>query len=242
MRIFVVLIASVLFAPVAIAQDGYGSTSVYDRNVQLPKGKHFYVVPPNAVWDQQPWKDSVYRFPSFQEGKLEMDNGYTPSFRPMLNFNFFTGSIQILAPDGSTTNLKQSAEIKVIWIGSHKFVYDASLGYLEILLDGTVSVAQRTVVDGIYELTNGFKYSLNRAEMYKSPPIKETRYYWIEEQYFLLDENQKPFRATKNVLPKLLSKVKTEIKEYSSANNIDYNKKEDLVKITAYANGQASAN
>ncbi len=113
MKLFILLIA-VGFLKTASAQDGYGSTSVYDRVVQFPKGKRLYKLPPLQVWDHQPWKDSVYRFPSFQEGRLEMDKGFTPSFRPMLNYNFFTGSIQILAPDGTKTHLKRSEEIKAV--------------------------------------------------------------------------------------------------------------------------------
>jgi len=50
----------------ATAQDGYGSTSVYDRVATLPKNKHLFIIPPNHVWTEQLWKDSVYRIRSRQ--------------------------------------------------------------------------------------------------------------------------------------------------------------------------------
>jgi len=229
-----------MFVQTALAQDGYGSTSVYDRVVQLPTDKHLFVLPPYAAWNEQRWKDSVYRFPSFLEGRVEMSKG-SPSLRPVMNFNIFLGTIEILAADHSLTTIAQRDDIKCVWIGDHKFIYKPPVGYLEILLEGKVSIAQRTIMNGIYESTNGFRYSLRATDLYKSPPQRELRYYWIEEQYYLIDEDQKTYRATKNALTKLAPSVKKQIKAFSDENNIDYTKKEDLMKIVAYTNEQTAA-
>lgn len=239
--IIVLLLCVNLFMHVS-AQDGYGSTSVYDRVVKLPKDKHIFRIMPNEGWETQRWKDSVYAFPSFQEGKLETEKGYTLSIRPMLNFNMLLGTIEIASPDKAISTLRQTPEIKFVWIGDHKFIYNPGVGYLEIIYDGKASLAQKRTFSGVYEPANGFLYSLNTTnsnDNFKGQVYKSIRYYWIDEQYFFVDEHQKISRATSGVLTKMLpSSVKKQVKEFSKEKNIDYRKKEDLLKITEYANGQ----
>src|ERR1043165_518394 len=109
--IFVVLLCAIVFSK-SIAQNGYGSTSIYDRVAELPKDKHFFVIPPNGVWEKQPWKDSIYQFNSFQEGKLEMATGFILSHKPLLNYNILIGTMEIMNPDGSITTLRQTNEIR----------------------------------------------------------------------------------------------------------------------------------
>jgi hypothetical protein len=229
-----------------IAQDGYGSTSVYDRVVQLPAGKHFYIVPPAREWTDQPWKDSLYRFKSFQKGKLEMTNGFVPSHRPMVNYSPMTESIVIKPDSGDIVSMRKSPAIKCVWIGDHKFVNDPMYGYLEIILDGKVCVGQKTVMNGIYELSNGTKYAIRAVNditpyAYIKVSMKQsTRYYWIEEQYFIMGDNMKTFRSGSGALPHLLPKQRKAIRAFAKSNHINYRKRDDVLKLVAFANGQAA--
>ncbi len=218
------------------AQDGYGSTSVYDRVATLPRDKHLFVIPPNGIWTEQIWKDSVYRFPSFQIGRLEMTNGFVPSHRPMLNYNFMYESFDIRQPSGEVVKMRKSPAIKTVWVGDKKFVNDPTFGYLEVILDGKVSLAQRTYLDGLYELSNGNKYPMRSLMDTKVASSKTTQYYWEEVQYFLLDENSKAYRAGAPQLKMIAKKHKSAIKEFGKSNHIDYRKKDDLLKIVAFVN------
>lgn len=246
MRSFLVLFVGTLMLNESIAQDGYGSTSVYDRVVQLPSGKHLFIAPPAREWNETPWKDSVYRFPSFQQGRLEMTNGFVPSHRPLLNYSAMAGAIVIKPDSGHVLVMRKSPAIKFVWIGDHKFINDPVFGYVEIILDGKVCLAQKTFMDGIYELSNGMKYSLsavisNGPAFIKTSTKASTRYYWIEEQYFMVGGDMKVLRCSPVALKHFLPKHKSAIKAFSKSNRIDYRKKEDLLKIVAYANEQAAA-
>jgi len=237
--IVTVLVITCVFAN-AFAQDGYGSTSIYDRVGVVPKDEHVFVLPPNGNWDQQRWKDSVYRFDSFQPGKFEMITGFTPSHRPMLNYNVLLETMDLLQPSGEIMVMRKSPDVRAVWVGDHKFIYDQSFGYLEIILDGKISVAQKTSMDAVYELSNGHRYPLRTIDL-KGSPMKATIYFWQHRQYFIFGESLKPFRSGSAVLPNLLPEQKSKIKAFSKSNRIDYKKKEDILKIVAYANEQAAA-
>src|SRR5690242_12964961 len=117
MRLSFAVLLCVITVSQSVAQDGYGSTSVYDRVVQIPSGKHLFIAPPAREWDETVWKDSVYRFGSFQRGKLEMTNGFIPSHRPMLNYSAMMESIVIKPDTGRIVVMRKSPAIKAVWIG-----------------------------------------------------------------------------------------------------------------------------
>jgi hypothetical protein len=248
MRSFLVLLIAALVFGESVAQDGYGSTSVYDRVVQLPAGKHLFIAPPAREWNETPWKDSVYRFESFQRGKLEMTNGFVPSHRPMLNYSVMMEAMAMKPDSGNIVAMRKSPAIKCVWIGDHKFVNDRMYGFLEIILDGKICVGQKIFMNGIYELSNGTKYPIRAindmtSTGYIKVPMKQsTRYYWVEEQYFMLGENMKTFRCSSRALAQLLPKQKKAIKAFSKSNHINYRRKEDVLKVVGYANEQPATN
>lgn len=242
MRSRFVLLFSVLILNESFAQDGYGSTSVYDRVATLPRGKHLYIIPPNNTWELQGWKDSVYRFDSFQLGKLEMTNGFVPSHRPMLNYNILLGTIDIKQEKtGSVVRMRKSPAIKTVWIGDHKFINDPREGYLEIILDGAVAVAQKSYMDGLYELSNGNKYPMSALMDTKVQSVRTTQYFWQEELIFIVRKDLRAFRVTKGLLLRQFPKQRSKVKAFSKSNRINYKKKEDVLKIVAFANEQVEA-
>jgi hypothetical protein len=235
MRSFFVFLLSTFALSEVAAQDGYGSSSVYDRTTSLPKGKHFFVIPPSEVYRKQAWYDSVYLFPSFQQGRLELTTGYSPTNRPMMNYNMFLEAMDIKSPGGEITELKKTSEIKFVFVGDHKFIYEPSLGYLEVILEGKASVARRSMMKAIAEASNGSKYPITTGDV-RTSISRFTRYYWVEEDYFIIDDNGRIFRSAPNVLKGVYPKQKGDIKTYSKANRIDYQKKEDVLKVVGYAN------
>lgn len=101
-------------------------------------------------------------------------------------------------------------------------------------------------MDGIYELSNGSKYSMRAvsdmgATFIKTSSKVSTRYYWMEEQYFMVGEDMKVLRCSPGALKHFLPKCKSAIKSFSKSNRINYKKKDDVLKIVAYANEQAAA-
>lgn len=229
-----IFIGTVAFTT-ALAQDGYGSTSIYDRTVQLPKNKHFFILPPNGNWEKQKWADSVHQFPVFASGKLEMTNGLTLNHTPLLNYNILSEAMEIKPSTGRIIVMRPSYLIRKVFVGEHEFLWDPGFGYLEILMKGTVSVARKVYMEGIYETGTGQRYPIDVNDI-RTSPSKHRIYFWIEEQYFMLKPDMKPFRAGSHVLPAVFPHHKKLIKAFAKSNKISYKKKDDVLKLVAYAN------
>jgi hypothetical protein len=143
--------------------------------------------------------------------------------------------MDIQQANGDIVGLAKSKDITTIWIGSHRFIYEPAFGYLEVVLEGKISVGRRKYMEAIYELGNGQKYALIGTDI-KSAPSKTTRYYWVTQDYFIFDEKGKTFRSGSRALPSLLPAFKQQLKLFSKKNKIDYSKEEDVLKMVAYAN------
>ena len=231
MKILLIVILIAIGVP-AFAQ---GSSSIYERTTNLPKGKHFFVLPPNAYWNKQPWVDSVYLFPAFQPGKLEMKNGFTPSLEPMLNYNVFLDVVDIRPAEGQIFPLADVHDVKTIWIGDHKFIYVPSFGYMEIILEGKASVGEQTLMRAIYELSNGTKYPLSNTDV-RTGISKGTRYYWIEKHYYIFTDSSRIYRSGSGVLPKFFPEQKGKIKSFVRGHKTDFKKKEDILEVVSFSN------
>lgn len=229
---FVVLLCAIALSKSA-AQNGYGS-GIYDRTSDLPKNKHLFVLPPNDYWYKQRWADSVYLFSEFQPGKIALETGVVPTNRPMVNYNIFLDRMLIKQSEEEYIMLDERG-IKTIWIGERKFIYTLSHGYMEIILDGKASVAEKTRMVAIYELSNGAKYPLSAADV-RTGQAKGTRYYYEEKQYFIVDTRTHVHHGTTNLLSKIFPGNKREIKVFVKKHNTDFRKKEDLLEIVAYIN------
>jgi len=158
----------------------------------------------------------------------------------MLNYNIMFESFDIKQPSGQIVKMRKSPAIKAVWVGDHKFINDAVYGYLEVILDDTISVAQKTYLDGLYELSNGNRYPMRSLMDVKISSDKTTQYYWEEAMYFIIDKKSKAYRAGAKALTSMAPKYKSKIKEFGKSNHIDYRKVDDIVKAVAYANGEVA--
>ena len=231
--IFAVLLCAIALGK-SIAQNGYGSNSIYDRTSDLPKDKHLFVLPPNEYWHKQKWVDSVYLFSEFQPGRIELMTGIIPTNRPMLNYNIFLDRMLIKQSEEEYVMLDERG-ISTIWIGDHRFIYTLSHGYMEIILDGKASVAEKTRMVAIYELSNGAKYPLSVADI-RTGQAKSTRYYYEEKEYFIIDTKTHVHHGTANLLSKIFPGNKREIKSFLKEHNTNFRKKEDLLQVVEYVN------
>lgn len=239
MRLSFIALLCALALSRSVAQNGYGSTSVYDRVTDLPKGKHFFVLPPNDYWYKQQWADSVYMFSQFQPGKIQLETSVIPTNRPMLNYNIFLDRMLIRQSQEEYIVLEERG-ISAVWIGDRKFIYTLSHGYMEIILDGKASVAEKTKMVAIYELSNGTKYPLSVADI-RTGQAKGTRYYYEEKQYFIVDAQAHVHHGTTAILSKIFPGTRSKIKSFVKDHKTDFKKREDLLEVVAYANEQGAA-
>jgi hypothetical protein len=236
MKFCLLFIVAILGMQPGLAQNGYGSTSIYDRALSLPKNTHFFVLPPNSHWYDQPWRDSVYLLPEFQEGRIELDNGYSPTHHLLMNYSLFFEMFVIKQEDSEVIPFKYSNEIRYVWIGNHKFIYSKPHGYLEIIEQGKASLAESTFMNSIYEYSNGMKYGNTVADV-RTAVSKTTRFYYVQNKYYIVrDSSHHLLRSSPAALPKIFRKQKSKIREYAKEHKTDYKKREDLLEIVSYCN------
>lgn len=240
MKPFLFFVVALIATVPGFAQNGYGSTGVYDRTTNLPKDKHFFVIPPGAFWYKQPWRDSIYLYPRFQQGRLELMNGVSPSHPLMLNFNFFLGLMELAQMNGDIGVLDVSNGVKYVWIGDHKFAYTTpTYGFMEVILEGKAAVAELTKMRAILELSNGTKFPLSVSDI-RTGVAKSTRYYWMEKEYFILDSKSHPHLPSVTVLARFYPRQKRKIKSFAKGHQTNFKKGEDLVEIVTWCNNELS--
>jgi len=236
MKLCSVLVAAILVGQMSFAQNGYGSLSIYDRVVNLPKDKHIFALPPNSRWYEQPWHDSTYLLPEFGEGRIELLNGYVPTHHLLMNYSLFLEMFVVKQDNGDIVPLKYSSEIKYIWIGEHKFIYSHAHGYLEIICQGKASLAESTYMNSIIEYSSGVKIGNNVVDA-RTDVAKVTRYYWLQNKYYIIpDSSRHLLRSSPAALPRIFKKQKSKIRQYERQHKTDYNKREDLLEIISYCN------
>jgi hypothetical protein len=155
----------------------------------------------------------------------------------MLNYNVFLGLFEIQQENGDRLILDISKDVKFTWIGDHKFVYTPTFGYMEIIHDGRASVAELTTMHAIFEFSSGTKYPLSVADI-RTGVSKTTRYYWEEKQYFIVDAKLRPHHGSPSLLYKLFPKQKSKIRSFIKNHKTDFRKKEDILDIVRYCNGE----
>jgi hypothetical protein len=220
----------------AIAQNGYGSTSIYDRTlIGLPKDTVVYTLPPNALWYETDWKDSVYKFKEFQDTRLVFANGFSPSTRLRANYNIFLETIDVTTATGEISAMKKLTELRTLIIGEHKFIYEPELGYLELVVEGNISIGSKTIMNCITELSSGYKYALTGFDV-RTGRDKKTRYYWPREYYYIISADGKVHRPGTLTLPLLLPEYKNEIRDFVKEHKIDYRDNDDVSMVVLFCN------
>jgi len=233
MKFFILGLLCATAFNISLAQNGYGSAGAYDRTTNLPRDKHFFVLPPNTFWNKVQWKDSIYEFPEFQPGKLELSTGFIPSHHPLLNYNIFLEFVEIKQDNGQVFPLSNPSEVKTIWIGDHQFIYTPSFGYMEIILEGKVSVAEKIEMRAVFELSNGTKYLPPPTDV-RTAVSKSTRYYWPEKNYYIFTDRSHVHRAA--ALQKIIPRQKSKIRGFVKNHKTDFMKKEDILDLVSFCN------
>lgn len=203
---------------------------------QTKEGIHYYVIPPSEYWHAQSWsKDSVYLFPEFQESKIELSNGYSPSAPLVMNYHLFLEKFFVKSQGQELTPFDFADEIKYIWIGDHKFIHSKQFGYLEVIMEGRASVAQSTFMRVIMEASSMQKYPTSLSDN-RMGVANSTRRYYIDRKYYILSDPSHIHRASAAVLPKIFPKEKQTIRDFEKNQKTDYTKKDDILKVVLFCN------
>ena len=175
-----------------------------------------------------PWKDSIYRFPAFEKGRITYTTGML-DHEFYLNYNMYFEKMDFISESGDTLNITNTREIKEVQIGDTWFFHDHKKGYYEV----TIKIARcpcrqkpvRVVRSGAYPLADE-----------RGAAADYDRYYQILPIYFFVDKNNSVHRATMKSILKLFPDHKTEVSAYLQKHSPDFESKKDLVDLLTYCN------
>jgi len=187
-------------------------------------------------------------FPEFMEGRFVLANGFSPSTRVTMNYNIFLESIDVNDADGKIFALTKFEDIRFVWIGDHKFLRDPRGGFVEIIVDGPITVARRSYMKAAASHV-GFGPSFSASSLggasgsyfHRTSDDRRDasdieRIYWSAEAYHIVGPDYETHMFGPNVLPSMLPHMRDQIRKFARSNKINYKSKEDLLKMVKFCN------
>ena len=188
----------------------------------------------------------IFSYPQFTSGKVFFKDGSKAIAK--LNYNRLSDQMLFIDPKGDTLELADENTIKFIAIDKDTFYFDE--GYVKIIADyGAVKLAEKQIwvvadvrkvgthnsAKSSVAITSLGTYSDEgaRAKSYDLV-INENTIIRKETQYFFGDANNRFARTGKKRLLLLLPKDELSIETYLKENKVNFDKKEDLVRIVQF--------
>ena len=188
----------------------------------------------------------IFSYSQFTSGKVFFKDGSKAVAK--MNYSRLSDQILFIDTNGDTLELADEKTIKFIAIGTDTFYYDE--GYIRLIADyGVVKLAEKQVwvvadvrkvgthnsAKSSVAITSLGTYSDEgaRAKSYDLV-INENIIIRKETQYFFGDTNNRFVRTGKKKLLVLLPKDELNIETYLKENKVNFDKKEDLVRIVQF--------
>lgn len=203
--------------------------------------KTIFHLPANKLIDHLPWSDSIYRFPSFQNGQIMFATGYSPAEQVRMNYNLYYMQMDYISSGGDTLQMKPSDEFKVITINDHSFLYDRKVGYIEVIQQLPVALGVRSMMivryidylPGGISRSNGTPFS-DADQRGAAMPLD--RYYVKGGDYFFIDKDGKVYKASSSAALKLFREHKRVIKKYIDEHHVDFENRKHLINLLVFCN------
>lgn len=182
----------------------------------------------------------LYRFPEFQSTKITGTDKSTAHY-PKVNYNLFTGKMDIIDIKGDTVPFKKWRETRSFNLDGRLFYQDFKKGYMEIILQGPLTLAVRTSFELVTDkerLENaGFMDQANASIVSNEIPVAAyDRLYQLKKTFYLMDRRNEFQQANKLSILRLMRRDKEKIVAFMNENNISFDNEHDLVKLVNYCN------
>lgn len=191
----------------------------------------FYAIPshtPTPATVTPP--DSVYRFPSFEYGRVTFATSFSPDEQLRFNYNLFSGQMDMINSNGDTVQINQIKELKFISIADHLFFHSYKVGYLEILHQSTVLLGVLNLLVDAYPPIGGSTY------LQGIKGLRSDRYFKNQAFYYFIETDIKIHKATPSSVRKVFHDHKKAVKAYLNENKIDFEREDDLIKLLTFCN------
>jgi hypothetical protein len=192
------------------------------------------------------WGDSLYRFPNFQDAIVTFQDNPELLFERAVNYNLLTGEMDVINKNGDTVKVKNPGTIKNITIDQHIFHHDDYHGYVEVLLNSTVSLGVSKILD--IQVQNGeasdnsSKFAgMRSGKNFKDPTVDYDRTFKKKNTYFFIKDLEL-YPADKLSIVTLYPKKRATISAYIKQNAIDFEKERDLKSLLSFCNGLPPSN
>jgi hypothetical protein len=197
--------------------------------------------------NEQDLKSRICQYPQFVPGKAIFKNGTVTETK--LNYSYFTNNILFINPKGDTLELSQADNFNAIIIGTDTFRYYKKKFFQQLTHYSTCNLfigrslkyngSEKKGAYGSYSATtavttyNSFTANLGSGYMKLLPD--ENALYIFQDDYYFSGKFNQFYPATKKGVYELFSKNQKQLKDFLRENKIDFDKKEDLEKLIAFA-------
>lgn len=188
----------------------------------------------------------IFSYPQFTSGKVFFKDGSKAMAK--MNYNRLSDQMLFIDPKGDTLELADEKTIAVIAIDKDTFFYDE--GYVRIIADyGLVKLAEKQtwVVADVRKVgthnTAKSSVAITSLGTYSDEGARAKSYDLVineniiirrETHYYFGDRYNHFARAGKKRLLLLLPKEELSIETYLKENKVNFDKKEDLVRIVHF--------
>lgn len=195
------------------------------------------------VLDVVPVKD-IYQYPAFVPGTVMFKDGRSSPGR--LNYNCLNAEMQFISPKGDTLSLADEQTVRYIVIDADTFYY--SEGYVRLIKGGgSVKLGEKVFFKEFVQKPGAYGLSSATTASNTLTSILAKRSVDLDiSQEIVLVKNTSWFMANKfnDFMPadkknivKILPRQKQAIDEYLRKNDVNFNKEEDLKRLTDFLNG-----
>ncbi|TDB62285.1 hypothetical protein [Arundinibacter roseus] len=218
-------------------------------NLQAQDRKETMRVKDGGKTDNQLFTQFKYTYDQFSDGIVRYRNGRAPVAK--LNYNMLLQEMQFLSPSGDTLSLDQEYSIHAISIQNDTYVYNGKKGFLKILsnehtvqlaVDNSLQVANVDKI-GAYGQSSGvssiktFTSFSNGNSSISKLNIGGDVVYSVKRAFFLVDQNDLIFPATKKNFLRLFPNHKEAIADYLKQNQVQFTEEEDLQRLMKFCVG-----
>jgi hypothetical protein len=198
----------------------------------LPGYAQTYKLRAFTTLSHEDWRDSAYRFPTFQRGSMILNTGYLTEVPTPVNYNIFRERMEVIGSRGDTVPMFSSPDITLINIAGHLFMNHYPKGFIEILKEGRISLGVQTTFKVLMEASSGERFvgviDLRETTCYYD------RWYRKSDWYYLIDDKSNLRNVTRALLTQLFPDQKEKIKKYIKYYNVNFKTRHSVPELVIY--------
>ena len=196
---------------------------------------NFLKLPRNTDISTVSWKDSIYRFPVFQKGKITYKTGKL-DHEFDLNYNRYFEKMDFISSSRDTLSITNTREIRSVQVGYIQFFHDYNEGFYEVILDSPIALGVKQQFVFQNSKVSG---AVHFADL-RGVVGNHDRFYEIVSRYVFIDKSNRVHRATRASILKLFPAHSEKLSAYVREHRTDFSSRKDLLALLTFCKQIAS--